>query len=147
MSEQTIALHWLMVGYISLGAKEWIEDQRGQVREVSSEPRLYAVGFPFNPNGTWVWSKGRQEYRHGVEYWSTGELQEASTGITLRYGNSADTSTLAEYCSAHTNYLILPDEEYDATSDQVKERGAYVTPVAAPVVTNGELDDLDEHPF
>lgn len=133
------ALHWLVVGYVSDGAKAWIEETGGQVRPLSEDPKLTAVALAYNPQGSWVWSKGRQEHRQGIEYWSTGELQEASTGITLQYGNSANSHALAEYCSAETNYLILPDEIYDSTTCQAVKY--------EPASSDDSLGDLDEQLF
>jgi hypothetical protein len=108
------ALHWLVVGFVSDGAKAWIEEEGGKVVTLHNDPLLIGVALAYDAAGTWVWSKGRQVYRNGVEYWSTGELQEASTGITLLYGNVEN--EIAEYCSAETNYLILPDETFDKTA-------------------------------
>jgi hypothetical protein len=136
-----------MVGYVSPGAEIWIKDAGGQVREVSSEPRLIAVGLAYNPAGAWTWSHGRKEYRHGVEYWNTGELQEASTGITLRYENSVTPRTLAEYCSAEKNYLILPDEEIDPTTFKIREPSVTTQPEEPITWSQETLDDLDDHPF
>jgi|SRR6266581_7893656 len=136
-----------MVGYVSSGAQEWITDKGGQVRELASDPRLIAVGLAYNPAGAWTWSHGRKEYRHGVEYWNTGELQEASTGITLRYENSVTPRTLAEYCSADKNYLILPDEDIDPATFQIREPGAYTQPLEPTPWNSDHLDDLDDHPF
>jgi hypothetical protein len=146
--EKKIALHWLVVGYVSPGAQEWITDIGGQVREVSSDPPLVAVGLAYNPTGAWTWHKGRQEHRQGIEYWSAGELQEASTGITLQYGNSVTPRTLAEYCSADSNYLILPDEEYDVSTGQIQEPGIHTQPIEAVTWNDALIDDVDDdHPF
>lgn len=159
-----MALHWLVVGYVSPGAQQWIKDAGGQVLTLShSAPPFIAVGLAYDPRGAWPWCKGRQEYRHGIEYWSTGELQEASTGITLQYGNASDPHALAEYCSCETNYLILPDEEYDPETGLVKEPGMYdqaLEPVPDepgdsglgngndfPFADTGNLEDLDDFPF
>lgn len=152
MSEQTLALHWLVVGYVSPGAEKWIKDAGGQVLSVNSEIPLIAVGLAYDPNGAWTWSHGRREHRQGIEFWSSGELQEASTGITLRYGTRSDSYALAEYCSAKENYLLLPDEEIDPTTGNEKESGMYDVLIPEPVTTNSassdfDLGDLDEHPF
>lgn len=144
------ALHWLMVGYISDGAKAWIEEKGGTVKQVCEDPALFAVGLAYNPAGAWTWSKGRREHRQGVEYWNTGELQEASTGITLQYGNVSAERSLAEYCSAHTNFLILPDEEIAPAKFAVLEPGAYSQPAPGATAASsddGELGDLDDMPF
>jgi len=147
MKAATLALHWLTVGYVSEGAKKWIEDAGGKVLHLSSEPLLIAVAIAHNPAGAWVWSHGRREHRQGVEYWSLGELQEASTGITLRYGNSREPRTLAEYCSADSNYLILPDEEFDPATSNIKEPSMYDQSVEPEPVLVSELGDLDDHSF
>jgi hypothetical protein len=144
MSEQK-ALHWLVVGYVSPGAEEWIKEAGGRVDHISSEPPLVAVALAYDPHGAWTWSRGRQEHRQGIEFWSTGEIQEASTGITLLYGNSIDKRTLAEYCSVETNYLILPDEEFDTETRQAIVPVVDSEPLAA--VTEGDLLELDDHPF
>lgn len=145
-TETRTALHWLVVGYVSAGAAHWIEQTGGRVIYLSSEPPLLAVALAYDPAGAWTWSHGRQEHRQGVEYWSLGEIQESSTGITLRYGNSQNPRALAEYCSAETNYLLLPDEEIDPATGRVKEQSADDTPTTAeePVLA---LGDLDDHPF
>jgi hypothetical protein len=111
-----------------------------------------AVGLAYNPEGAWTWSHGRREHRQGIEYWSFGELQEASTGITLQYRNSVDPRTLAEYCSAETNYLILPNEEFDSQTRQVKkedqDRDKQVDGLS--IESTGDSlgsSELDEHPF
>jgi hypothetical protein len=141
-----IAFHWLVVGFISDGAKAWIEEVGGKVVTLHHDPTLIGVALAYNPDGVWTWSRGRQEYRNGIEYWSTGELQEASTGITLDYGN-IDHGT-AEYCSAETNYLILPDEQFDRTTrtakrlDPVEDAGSQF-----PADDEDLLGDLDDFPF
>lgn len=144
MSEQTAqkALHWLLVGFVSEQAKQWIEEKGGQVKQVNEAPALFTVGLAYDPAGKWVFSKGESQLRQGVEFWTTGEIQEASTGINLQYRNT-DPHISAEYCSAEENYLILPDEEYDATTGTVKEAGQY---------KNEPLESLapgspDDHPF
>jgi hypothetical protein len=164
LQEPQMALHWLVVGYVSPGAEKWIKDAGGQVLMLShSAPLLIAVGLAYDPRGAWTWSKGRQEYRQGIEYWSHGELQEASTGITLRYGNASDPRIQAEYCSCETNYLILPDEEYDPQTGQIKEPGMYGQPLESvpdepddsdvgdgnsfPFADTDDLEDLDDFPF
>lgn len=139
--EKKLSLHWLTVGYVSPQAKQWIEECGGSVKQVNEEPALYAVALAYDPAGKWVWSKGRQQLRAGIEFWTTGEIQEASTGINLLY-KSMDSYTSAEYCSAHEVYLILPDEEYDPDTKQVKEPGQYKIAAELP-----ELSDLDDHPF
>lgn len=125
MSENV--LHWRVVGYVSPGAEQWIKDCGGQVRRLSDDPPLVAVALAYDPAGKGVWSHGRLEHRQGLEFWSTGEIQEATSGINLLY-QSATERVLAEYASAETTYLILPDEEYDPATKQVKEPGAYTTP-------------------
>ncbi|EFH82700.1 hypothetical protein [Ktedonobacter racemifer] len=94
--------------------------------------------------------------KQGVEFWSYGEIQEASTGINLLY-KSMNSNIMAEYCSAHETYLILPDEEYDATTGTVKEAGQYTyTVVPTPeddsldLPSNpfeSDLEELGDHPF
>lgn len=150
MSEQTMAFHWVVVGYVSPGAEKWIKEVGGQVLSVNDEPRLVIVGLAYNPDGAWVWSHGRREHRQGIEFRSSGEIQEASTGISLLYRNSAGTT--AEYCSVETNYLILPDEEFDPATAKEKESGLYEVLIPERVTTNSvsrdfDLGDLDEHPF
>lgn len=141
-----IAFHWLVVGFVSDGAKAWIEGVGGKVVPLYNDPPLIGVALAYDPDGTWVWSKGRQEYRHGVQYWSTGELQEASTGLTLLYGNVDN--EVAEYCSAENNYLILPDETFDCVS-RTATRFAYANePATFPSIDDDDpLGDLDAFPF
>jgi hypothetical protein len=143
---ELIELHWLVVGYVSPGAKQWIEEKGGQVLEASSDPPLVAVGLAYNPAGAWVWTHGRQEHRQGIEFWNTGEIQEVSTGISLQYRNS-NGSRDAEYCSAETNYLILPDEEFDPETRQVKEHSTCMNRVELPSEEEDLLSSLDDHPF
>lgn len=137
--QPTIALHWLMVGYISDKAREWITECGGQVKQVNDSPILYAVGIAYNPDGTWVWSKGKRQFRQGVEFWSMGEIQEASTGITLLYKSWAD-GIRAE--SDDTRYLLCPDEEFDVETKQAKPV-EYVMASSTTSVTWTE----DDHPF
>lgn len=138
-------LHWLVTGYVSPGARAWIEQVGGHVVPISSNPTFIVVGLAYNPDGAWVWSHGRQEHRAGIEFWSSGEIQEASTGINLLCPRNA------EYRSVETNYLILPDEEFDEETKQVKEPSDFVPmPKEALISSNyGEdtLGDLDDHPF
>lgn len=147
MSEETKAFHWHVAGYVSPGAQEWILEKGGQVLPLHREPPLVAVALAYDPGDAWTWSKGRQEYRQGIAYWSTGELQEASTGITLQYRSSSDQWTLAEYCSAETTSIILPDEEYDPKTHQVKAPGMYHQPLETANYDDTALGDIDEHPF
>lgn len=135
-------LHWLVVGYVSPGAKAWIEQVGGHVVCISSHPAFIAVGLAYNPKGAWVWSHGRHEHRAGIEFWNTGEIQEASTGINLLCPRNA------EYRSVDTNYLILPDEEFDEETRQVKEpsQHAISSPTGQEITEDG-LGDLDDHPF
>lgn len=144
-----VAHHWLCVSYVSPGAEEWIVRCGGQVRRLCENPQLIAVGLAYDPRGSWRWSKGRQEHRKGVEFWNTGEIQEGSTEITLKYGNAEDKHALAEYCSAEANYLILPDEEFDAETWQVKPEEATEIAVSSGNTTSSsnDLGDLDDHPF
>jgi len=146
MNEETknTAYHWLCVGYVSEGAKAWIEEAGGQVKHLQSNPSLIGVALAYNPAGTWVWSKGRQQYRQGIEFWTTGEIQEASTGITLQYGSSSDPSTPAEYCSMETNYLILPDETFETETHQAIKTSQTASIIDAPEY---DLGDLEESPF
>jgi len=134
-------LHWLVTGYVSPGAKAWIEQLGGHVIQLSTTPSFMAVGLIFDPKGAWVWSHGKQEHRQGIEFWNTGEIQEASTGIYLLYPQNA------EYRSAETNYLILPDEEFDEETGQVKEPSDFVPMPAQETVAEDSLGDLDDHPF
>ncbi|MBO0777261.1 MAG: hypothetical protein J2P37_00335 [Ktedonobacteraceae bacterium] len=143
MSEEAQkALHWLTVGFISDGARKWVKDVGGQVRELSDDPKLIAVGLAYDPAGTWVWSRGEQQFKRGIEFWSSGEIQEASTSINLLYASTKGTP--AEYASAETCYLCLPDEEYDEATGNVKGPGQYETPSTLPPFD--ELD-LDNQPF
>ncbi len=139
------ALHWLAVGYISPGAQEWVKEKGGQVFHLSQEgaPVLVAVGIAYDPAGAWTWSRGERQHREGIEFWSHGVLEEASTGIELQY-RSIDARTLAEYSSAETTYLILPDEEFNPQTRQVGERGIYRQP---DVSTEEVLSLEDDHPF
>jgi hypothetical protein len=124
-----------------------------------------AVALAYNPAGAWTWSHGERQHRQGIEFWNTGEIQEASTGITLQYRSTSDSGTIAEYCSCETNYLILPDEEFDITMGKVKEpdpgqeapddTSCQELP-PAPALDNSALgdflddsalEDLDDFPF
>lgn len=84
--------------------------------------------------------------RQGIEHWSMGEIQEASTGLTLLYGSLAGDYG-AEYKSAETTYLILPDEGMDAITFMVRERAIDDEPVAQPVSEKSSPGDLGEAPF
>lgn len=119
MSEQTEkrAFHWLVVGYVSPGARTWIEEKGGQLRDLSSDPPLVGVALAYDPAGAWSWSHGEQEHRAGVEIWSHGYIEEASTGLMLRYG--AATGGSPEYASVADTYIVLPDEDFDAQTRQV----------------------------
>lgn len=145
-----LAQHWIMVGYISDKAKEWITDCGGQVKQVNDEPTLYAVGIAYKPDGCWNWSKGKKQFRQGIEYWSSGELQEAATGITLLYQSWEKGNATAEYCSADTVYLICPDEEFDVATMQAKPVSVdtAVDRTLEHVMANtGDDGFLDDHPF
>lgn len=139
--EKKLSLHWLTVGYVSPQAKQWIEECGGSAKQVNEEPALFLVALAYDPAGKWVWSKGRQQLRAGIEFWSSGEIQEASTGITLQYRN-IDRYHEPHYESAEENYLILPDEEYDPATGKVKEPGQYKLDAELP-----ELPGPDDHPF
>jgi hypothetical protein len=160
MNTRTQELHWLVVGYVSPGARSRITEVGGRVIDLSSNPPLVAVALAYNPTGVWVWNHGRQEHRQGIEFWNTGEVQEASTGITLQYRN-IDPHTSTEYSSVETNYLILPDETFDpqtrhvqepdnqtqsASADGENEKQDQEQPVARWPPDDG-LDLLDEAPF
>lgn len=84
MSKQ-IGFHWLVVGYVSPAARAMIKEKGGQLRDLSSEPPLVAVALAYDPAGVWVWQHGEQQHRAGVEVWSSGYIEEASTGIMLQY--------------------------------------------------------------
>lgn len=122
MSEQTEqkAFHWLVVGYVSPAARAVIEEKGGQLRDVSSEPPLVAVALAYDPAGTWSWSHGEEQHRVGVEFWSSGYLEEASTGLMLQYG--AVTGGSPEYVSVTETYLVLPDED---APDQTRQAGEH----------------------
>src|SRR5579871_4111135 len=147
---KTFALHWLAVGYVSPNAQQWIEELGGTVLHLSSEPPIVAVGIAYDPNGAWVWSSGKRQYRQGIELWNTGELQEASTGINLLYKN-VQQYTVAEYMSLIDNYLILPDEEFDVETRQAvacfegESEEEDTIEVTEAVVGDYEYDDA--HPF
>jgi hypothetical protein len=68
MSEQT-AFHWLAVGYVSPPARAVIEEKGGQLRDLSSEPR---VGVMENSSTAWARSSGT------MATW--GELRKMSPG-------------------------------------------------------------------
>ncbi len=133
---KVLALHWLVVGYVLPGAQAWITEAGGQVVSLHSDPPMIAVAIAFDPAGSWTWSKGRQEYHCGVAFWNTGEVQEASTGITLDYGNADGDSP--EFCNVPDNYIILPDEWFNPQTRQIGER-----PVPVPV----DWGDLDDSPY
>jgi hypothetical protein len=135
--------YWLVVSYVSDGAKKWIEDVGGQVMALEGGPvPLFAVGLAYNPEGGYSYSHGRREHRQGIEHWNLGEIQEVSTGITLIY-KAKTGENVAEYTSCTETYLILPDEEFDKATNKVKEPGMY----GQPENENYTLDDLDDHPF
>jgi hypothetical protein len=139
------ALHWLMVGYVSDGAKAWIERVGGKVITLHQDPTLIGVALAYDPDGAWTWSNGEQQLRKGIEYWTTGEIQEASTGITLQYGSTCHARAEAEYYSADTTYLILPDEEFDHSTGTVKpleivEDARAVFPTLSDEDLLGDLD-------
>ncbi len=141
-----LALHWLAVGYVSPAARAWIKKVGGNITDLSSIPSLVVVALAYNPAGVWTWSHGKQEHRQGVEFWNTGEIQEASTGITLQYKGTGDSA--AEYTSATETYLILPDEEFDPEIRQVKA-ASDEPPSGSDINIWGNLDseDRNESPF
>lgn len=153
------AIHWLVVGYISDGARAWVESLGGRVLQLSATPSLIAVGLFYDKSGAWVWSHGKREHRQGIEYWSQGEIQEASTGITLIYRHMGDYTDPA-YCSMDTNYLILPDEVFDPKTGRVKEPSDFVPmpkeatgtaveslPQQTQTVDDEGLEEIEDHPF
>lgn len=147
------AVHWLVVGYVSDGAREWIEKVGGRVMRLSNQPSLIAVALSYDPRGAWTWSKGQSQHRQGIEFWTSGEIQEASTGISLQY-RSSDRRIMAEYCSAETNYIILPDEEFDVATGKVKEPEVSTEEPSTnddvmekPEPFDAFIDDLDDHLF
>jgi hypothetical protein len=150
------AFHWFVVGYVSPGAEAWIKNVGGQVLHLDSTPRLVAVALAYNPAGAWTWSHGERQHRQGIEFWNIGEIQEASTGITLQYRSTSDTRTVAEYSSCESNYLILPDEEFDITTGKVKEpdpdqevpedTSRQELP-STSFLGDSNLEDLDDYPF
>jgi len=118
MSEQ-MALHWMVVGYVSEGARAWIEEKGGSLRDLSIEPPMVAVALAYDAAGVWVWQHGEQQHRVGVEIWNNGYIEEASSGIMLQYG--AVTGGAAELASVTDTYILLPDEDFDAQAHQVME--------------------------
>jgi hypothetical protein len=147
------ALHWLAVGYVSPNAQKWIEEVGGKVLVISDTIPLIAVGLAYDPHGAWVWSHGRREHRQGIAFWSSGEIQEASTGLHLLYRHF-DCRSQAEYSSANETYLILPDEEFDPATKHVKwqeetEKIAEIPYEAVAVTEDLEegQGDLNDHPF
>lgn len=143
MSEQTVqkAFHWLVVGYVSPAARAWIEEKGGQLRDLSSDPPLVAVALAYDPEGEWSWSHGEQQHRVGVEFWSHGYIEEASTGIMLHYGNVAGSAP--EFSSVVDNYIVLPDEDFDAEIRQVVEGepGTNEGGLSEPTPVFGEGED------
>ena len=132
-------LHWMIVGYISPSAKTAIEELGGRVEVLEHKPPFIAVGIAYDPAGATVWSSGNKRFEHktGLEYWNSGEIQEPSTGINLRWGPRS-----AECYSVEETFLILPDEEYDPPTRQVKEPEAVpLTPTSASSERQG--DDFD----
>lgn len=156
--EGKLLLHWLMVSYVSPGAKDWIERVGGRVLPVSSEPPLIAVGIAYHPEGCWKWRGGHQEKVQGLQFWSSGEIQEPYTDINLIYKPIHDRWVVAEYCSADDTYLILPDEEFDRETRAVKpqqeikeeeaqEEGRAPQQEYTSFLDDDNYDDLDDHPF
>lgn len=118
-STEQRAYHWLVVGFVSPAARAVIVEKGGQVRDLSDDPPLVAVALAYDPAGVWSWSRGEQQHRTGVEFWSHGYLEEASTSLMLQYG--AATGGSPEYASVIETYLVLPDEDFDAQTRQVRE--------------------------
>ncbi len=118
MSKQ-MEFHWLVVGYVSPAARAVIEEKGGQLLDLSSDPPLVAVALAYDPAGVWVWQHGEQQHRVGVEVWSSGYIEEASTGIMLQYG--AVTGGSPELASVIDTYIVLPDEDFDAQTRHVVE--------------------------
>lgn len=141
MSEQREqkAFHWLVVGYVSPAARAMIEEKGGQLRELSSEPPLVPVALAYDRAGAWSWSHGEEQHRIGVEFWSSGYLEEASTGLMLQYG--AVTGGSPEYASVTETYLVLPDEDALALARQMGERESS----AGVSVLSGPVPAFDEH--
>lgn len=134
-----LALHWMIVGYISPAAKTAVEDLGGRVEMLEHKPPFIAVGIAYDPAGATIWSSGNKCFEHktGLEYWNSGEIQEPSTGINLQLGPRS-----AECYSVEETYLILPDEEYDSATRQVGEREMVPTePASASSGSQG--DDFD----
>jgi hypothetical protein len=141
MSKQ-MEFHWLVVGYVSKGARAWIEEKGGRLRDLSSEPPLVAVALAYDPDGTWSWSQGEQQHHVGVEFWNHGYIEEPSTGIMLQYGNVAGSAP--EFSSVVDNYIVLPDEDFDAEIRQVREGepdDMGVGPSSEPVLVSDEGGD------
>lgn len=143
MEPEKQALHWLVVGYVSDGAKEWIEACGGRVIPLHDDPKLLGVALAYNPDGKWVYSRGKQQLRQGIEFWSSGEIQEATTGITLLY-QGMEERTVTEYCSVDQTYLILPDETFERKKQCALK---YESGSRERCDSDDILGDLDELPF
>lgn len=134
MSEETKALHWLTVGYVSPDARKSITDLGGRIDEISHEPPFIAVGLAHDPAGYWSWSHGERQHRDAIEFWNSGEIQMEH--MTLQWGPRN-----AECYSMESTYLIQPWEEFDEGTHQVKEE----QPTPATVTTSAPAgDDWDQ---
>ncbi|GHO77942.1 hypothetical protein KSD_57130 [Ktedonobacter sp. SOSP1-85] len=114
------AHYWLLVGLVSDGAKAAIEERGGIVRQVNEKPRLLIVGLAYDLAGKWVWNERERQLCTSIEFWNSWELKETSTGLHLRYGNTNALMANLD-CSAEENYILLPDEDYDTTTNTVKK--------------------------
>lgn len=128
-----MSLHWLIVGYVSMTAREHILANGGRVDEIAHDPPFIAVGLPDSDEKYTSWSHGRIQYRDAIEFWNTGEIQMEH--MTLYWGPRN-----AECYSCHETYLICSFEEWNETEHRVKTEQDEPVTASAPI---GAADDFD----